>query len=291
MTATSNTSMAIGGSSPERLRSAGNGAMEGRGTGTAVGKAVRLFGTRIDPLRMTEAVSRLREWAVTPQEICRYVVTPNVDHVVLLNEHAGFRAAYADADLVVADGAPLIRVSRWLGAPLPERVAGVDLTERMLGISDVGRPLRVYLLGGMPGVGQRAAQTIARRWPTVQVVGIDSPPFGFERSDEQNAAVLRGISAVEPDLLVLALGSPKQELWVHAHRTAIRARVALCVGATIDFLAGEKQRAPLWMRRAGLEWVHRLASEPSRLGRRYARDAWIFPRLVAREWWGRLRAR
>ncbi len=84
-------------------------------------------------------------------------------------------------------------------------------------------------------------------------------------------------------MLLVGLGAPKQELWVHAHRGRIAAPVALCVGATLDFLAGERLRAPAWMRKTGLEWIHRLAGEPRRLVRRYARDAWIFPRLVLRE--------
>jgi N-acetylglucosaminyldiphosphoundecaprenol N-acetyl-beta-D-mannosaminyltransferase len=85
----------------------------------------------------------------------------------------------------------------------------------------------------------------------------------------------------------VGLGAPKQELWVHQHRDKLAAKVALCVGATIDFLAGEKSRAPRWMQRVGLEWFYRVASEPKRLAARYARDAWIFPRLLARELWQR----
>jgi N-acetylglucosaminyldiphosphoundecaprenol N-acetyl-beta-D-mannosaminyltransferase len=86
-------------------------------------------------------------------------------------------------------------------------------------------------------------------------------------------------------VLIVGLGAPKQELWVHQHRGELRAKVALCVGATIDFLAGERNRAPLWMRHAGLEWLYRVLGEPRRLAARYARDAIIFPRLVAQEWW------
>ena len=88
-----------------------------------------------------------------------------------------------------------------------------------------------------------------------------------------------------PDVLVVGLGAPKQELWVHKHRERLTAKVALCVGATIDFLAGERRRAPAWMQEAGLEWLYRVASEPRRLAARYAKDALIFPRLFAREWW------
>ncbi len=151
----------------------------------------------------------------------------------------------------------------------------------------MARPLRVYLLGAAPGGAERAAERIHATWPGVQVVGCYSPPLGFERDAAENDRILARIAAANCDLLVVGLGAPKQELWVAANRNRIAAPAALCVGATIDFLAGEKARAPVWMRRAGLEWLHRMASEPRRLARRYARDAVHLPRLLWRELRGR----
>lgn len=248
---------------------------------------VLMFGIEIDAVNMAEAVAVLGQWTrgTGPADsICRYVVTPNVDHIVMLQEHAGLRAAYASASLVLADGWPVVAASRWLRKPLPQRVAGSDLVPGLFGAADNSRPLRTYLLGAAPGVAARAVNNIHVRWPAVQVVGVDSPPLGFEHDRQQNELILSRIAAVEPDLLIVGFGAPKQELWVHAHRGRLRAKVAICAGATIDFLAGEKRRAPGWMRRCGLEWLHRLASEPRRLARRYFRDAVIFPRLVWREW-------
>jgi N-acetylglucosaminyldiphosphoundecaprenol N-acetyl-beta-D-mannosaminyltransferase len=144
--------------------------------------------------------------------------------------------------------------------------------------------LRVYLLGAAPGVARRAAANIRQRWPSVRIVGTYSPPIGFERDAAENAKIIARLAAAKPDLLLVGLGAPKQELWVDAHRHAISAKVTLCIGATIDFLAGERRRAPMWIRRLGLEWLHRVAGEPRRLLGRYARDAWVFPRLVWREW-------
>ena len=128
-------------------------------------------------------------------------------------------------------------------------------------------PLKVFLLGAAPGVAERAAERIHERWPSVEVVGSYSPPLGFEKDACENENILQQVAAAKPDVLVVGLGAPKQELWVHTHCQQIAAPVALCVGATIDFLAGEKPRAPVWMRRTGLEWVHRLASEPRRLAK------------------------
>jgi len=246
---------------------------------------VELFGVEIDPLRMDQAVAQILAWAADPAPRCHYVVTPNVDHVVMLQYHAGLRAAYAGAGMVLVDGAPVLWSSRLLKHPLPERVAGSDLVPALFAAATDQRKLRVYLLGAAAGVGERAAANIRRRWPATLVVGTYSPPLGFERSGEENDKILAQIAAASPDVLIVGLGTPKQELWVHQNHGRIAARVALCVGATIDFLAGEKSRAPAWIRDAGMEWMYRVASDPRRLAARYARDAWVFPRLLAREWW------
>jgi len=248
------------------------------------GRRVRLFGIEIDVLRMPEAVAQIREWISDHSLRCRYVVTPNVDHAVMFQENEGLRRAYTEAGLVLADGAPLVLASRWLGKPLPERVAGSDLVPALFNSTSANSPLRVFLLGGAPGVAERAAANIAKRWPAVTVVGTASPPKGFENDAAQNAAILAQIANECPDVVLVGLGAPKQELWVWRHRRAIAAPVVLCIGATIDFLAGERSRAPRWMRRAGLEWLYRIGTEPRRLGRRYARDASIFPRLIWKEW-------
>ena len=246
---------------------------------------VELFGVEIDPLRMDQAVAQIFAWVQDAAGRCQFVVTPNVDHVVLLQHHAGLRAAYRDAGMVLVDGAPVLWSSRLLRCPLPERVAGSDLVPALFSAASSERRLRIYLLGAGPGVAERAVANIRIGWPAVEVVGTYSPPIGFERNETENEAILARIAAARPDVVIVGLGAPKQELWVHQHRVRLAAKVALCVGATIDFLAGERSRAPIWMRDVGLEWLYRVASEPRRLAARYAKDAWVFPRLLAREWW------
>ena len=252
---------------------------------------IRLFGFELDPVDMNQAVARIYSWIAEGKKDCRFVVTPNVDHSVIYQEHAGLRQAYANASLVLADGAPVVAAARLLGRPLPCRVAGSDLAPAIFEAAEHRGGLRVYLLGAGPGVAERAASKISQRWPTVQVVGTYSPPLGFERDARENEFILSQIAAAQPDILMVGLGAPKQELWVNAHRARIEASAALCIGAAIDFLAGEKRRAPRWMRRTGLECVHRVASEPRRLLKRYARGAWVFPRLVGREWLSATRLR
>ncbi len=176
---------------------------------------------------------------------------------------------------------------------LPERVAGSDLVPAFfdhvaachdLSTAEEKLPLRVFLLGAAPGVAEQAQRNIHQRWPGVEVVGTLAPPIGFEKSEEANREIFDAVAHAKADLLIVGLGAPKQELWTSRHADQLQAKVALCVGATIDFLAGNKDRSPRWMRKVGLEWLHRLAREPGRLVRRYGRDAWIFPQLVWRDW-------
>ena len=252
--------------------------------GSALAGRVSLFGFELDALHVDEAVDQIYRWTRLRSPWNRFVVTPNVDHAVLLQENPALRAAYSHASLVLADGMPVVAAARLLGRPLPERVAGSDLVPALFdkaGQTEGG--LRVFLLGAAPGVAKRAAARIGERWSGVQVVDTVSPPLGFEQDERENEAILERISASCPDLLIVGLGAPKQELWVHQHHQVLPVKVALCIGATIDFLAGERRRAPVWMRKTGLEWLHRVASEPRRLAKRYARDAWIFPQLMWRE--------
>ena len=248
---------------------------------------VNLFGAQIDVVDMSQALGRVTSWLDTDRDVgrCRFVVTPNVDHTVLLNSNPQFRAVYRDADLVLADGWPVVVASRLLGKPLPERVAGSDLVPALFDTTQGGSvPMRVYLLGAADGVAERAALRIHNQWPNVKIVGTYSPPIGFEKRGAENVRILKKIGRVKPDILVVGLGAPKQELWVHKYLPGIRAKAALCVGATIDFLAGEKKRAPKWVQSVRCEWMYRMLSDPKRLVKRYANDAVVFPQLFLREW-------
>jgi N-acetylglucosaminyldiphosphoundecaprenol N-acetyl-beta-D-mannosaminyltransferase len=263
--------------------------------GTELDGHIDLFGMRITRTTMAASVATLLEWCRAPRgEGCKFVVTPNTDHAVLYQQNADLRAAYADAAMVLADGAPLVAAANFFGKTLPERVAGSDLVPQLfesasnnargLGSAAGEKNLRVFLLGAAPGIAAEAGQRIEARWPNVKVVGVYSPPMGFDNDPAENAKIFAAMSDVSPDLVIVGLGAPRQELWVHQHQRELPAKAAICAGATIDFLAGHKRRSPMWMRRVGLEWLHRLCSEPRRLATRYARDAWVFPQLLWGEW-------
>lgn len=246
---------------------------------------IEMFGITIHKFSMNGAIDVLQEWLQFGGNDCKYVVTPNVDHVVLLEKNPAFKQAYDHAAMVVADGRPVVLASRILGKALPETVPGSDLVPNIFArFQQQQLPLRIYLLGAMPGVGEVAAANIKATWPMVEVVGILSPDFGFEKDPAYCDRICQSVAEAKADLLVIGLGAPKQEIWVDKHAHKLPVKVALCVGATIDFLAGNKPRAPMWMRKTGLEWLHRMCSEPKRLVKRYAVDAIIFPRLFIREW-------
>lgn len=257
---------------------------QSRETAQRSGPTVALFGIEIDQASMADAVEIVLRWLDDEQSGCRYVVTPNVDHIVQLQDNPRLRQAYAGAGLVIADGWPLVAFARLCRSPLPERVPGADLVSHLFAAAKPDRPLRTFLLGAAPGVAERAAERIKQKWSNVTVVGVHSPPLGFEHNARQCAEILQLVADAAPDLLVVGLGAPKQEIWLHTYQQHLSVRAAIAGGATIDFLAGEQSRAPRWVQRICLEWLYRIGTDPRRLALRYLRDAWRFPQIVAREW-------
>jgi N-acetylglucosaminyldiphosphoundecaprenol N-acetyl-beta-D-mannosaminyltransferase len=249
-------------------------------------KKIRLFNIDIDRLTMKETVEKIGQWLLSSDVHNHYVVTPNVDHIVNLHSNAQFKNAYSGASLIVADGRPVVLASKLLGKSLPEVVPGSDLVPALFDYfqHEKNQPLKVFLLGAMPGVAEKAAANIHAKWSQVKVVGLFSPDFGFEKSEEASLKICQLVSQTNADVVVFGVGAPKQELWSKQYAQQLNAKVILCVGATIDFLAGEKARAPIWVRKIGMEWLHRLMTEPKRLAKRYLVDAFIFPVLVFKEW-------
>jgi N-acetylglucosaminyldiphosphoundecaprenol N-acetyl-beta-D-mannosaminyltransferase len=173
---------------------------------------------------------------------------------------------------------PLVWASKLFGRPLPERVAGSDLVPAIL---QAAAPLtKVFFLGASDESSEKAVENVRMRYPQVEVVGRLSPPFGFEHSEEWSDKIVTAIRESQAALVIVGFGAPKQELWVHRHQARLPGTVVLCVGATIDFLAGTVPRAPLWAQKVGVEWIHRLLSNPKRLAARYGRDAIHLPRLL-----------
>ncbi|HEY8087531.1 MAG TPA: WecB/TagA/CpsF family glycosyltransferase, partial [Polyangiaceae bacterium] len=214
------------------------------------------------------------------------VFTPNVDHVVLAEEDPRMRRAYARADLSLVDGMPLLWASRLLRAPLPEKISGSDFVMPLLERA-ASRGWRVHLFGAGPGVAEKAREKLAELLPRLNIVGVDAPRVGTEDSAERIEEILAPIRRVNPQIVLVALGAPKQEIWIDQVRDALTPAVLLGVGASLDFVAGTIPRAPRWMSRTGLEWLYRLTREPGRLWRRYLVRDPRFLLVLAREMTGR----
>lgn len=245
---------------------------------------VQAFNIEFDALTMSDAVARCLELASRREQPVPFVVTPNVNHLVLLEKSSALRDAYANAALVVVDGKPVKKALQCFGHAIPETIPGSDLVPNIFSEASSGRTVSTFFLGAGPGVAVQAAANVMKQWPHVNVVGCYSPPFGFETDTEENRKITTMINEVNPDVLVVGLGAPKQEIWAASNCAQLKAGIVLCVGATIDFLAGEKSRAPAWMQKLSIEWLYRMISEPRRLAKRYAYDGMIFPALLYKEW-------
>jgi N-acetylglucosaminyldiphosphoundecaprenol N-acetyl-beta-D-mannosaminyltransferase len=242
---------------------------------------VPILGVPLDPLTIDEALARIGEMVASGEP--HYVVTPNVDILVQGRRNPELHRILCEADLVLCDGQPLVWASRLLGNALPERVAGSDLTPRLIAQAE-RKGHRIFLLGASPEANARAVERLRKRHPRLEIAGHFSPPFRPLDQMDHDEIVCR-VRAAEPDILFVSFGCPKQEQWIAMHYRALGVPVCLGVGATIDFLAGRVRRAPPWMRRWGLEWSYRLLQEPRRLFRRYLTDFLCFgPDLLAQGW-------
>lgn len=216
------------------------------------------------------------------------VITMNLDHLRRVADDPSYLGIHRRASVVTADGMPLIWASRLQGTPLPERVTGSNL---IWSLSSAAARYRrsVYLLGGAPGTAEKTAAALTKRFPDLQIAGISSAPFGFESDIQKVDGIIRALDLAKPDIVYVALGSPKQEELIDRWRAMFPATWWLGVGIAFSFAAGQIRRAPLWMQRAGLEWSHRLMQEPRRLAKRYlVRGLPFAVRLLARAALGRI---
>jgi N-acetylglucosaminyldiphosphoundecaprenol N-acetyl-beta-D-mannosaminyltransferase len=233
---------------------------------------VRILGVPVDRVTMAGALARIETFI--QEDRPHLVFTPNPEMLDRAVRDPGLTALFERADLSIADGVLVVLASRWMGRPVPERVTGIDLAGEVLARA-AGRGWTVFLLGGRPGVAARAAARVAELYPGVRVAGTRDGYF----SDDAAAEVAAGIRATGALIVVVGMGAPRQERWMAAHGAACGARVLIGVGGSLDVLAGEVARAPVWVRRLNLEWLYRLARQPSRWRRmaalpRFAWAAW-----------------
>ena len=230
---------------------------------------MKFMNTEIDNLTMDEALRRIDE--LIQEDRCAYVVTPNVDHIVKLEHDKELRKAYKHADLILTDGKPLIWISRLYGTPIKQKLSGSDLFPRICELA-AEKGYRMFFLGAAEGVAEKAAQNLSHKYPGLHVVGTYSPMFGFENDQEELDRIIDKIVQTNPHLLIVALGCPKQELFILKNKDRLGVPVSLGLGASLDFEAGNVKRAPKLMSEHGMEWFYRFLKEPRRLFKRYFVD-------------------
>ena|GEM_PF-53743 len=227
---------------------------------------IDLFGVNIHALSERECIAHILRRSTSGRG--GVVVTPNLDHIRRFHQDADFAQFVSQADLVVADGMPLIWASRLQCTPLPGRVAGSDLIASLSASAAVtGKSL--FLLGGEPGTADAAAEVLKQRHSNLNIVGTFCPPIGFEKDAGLMRQLTQAVVSSKPDIIFVALGSPKQERLIARLRHRLPGAWWLGVGISFSFLSGDVRRAPRWMRVCGMEWIHRLAQEPGRLFKRY----------------------
>lgn len=223
----------------------------------------------VDNLTMNEAIDRAEELIIKKKP--SYVVTPNVDHIVKLEDDKEFQDVYKNADLILTDGMPLIWISKIKGNPIKEKISGSDFFPKLCERA-AEKGYSLFLLGAAEGVAAKAAKNLKEKYEGLNIVGTYSPSYGFEKKDDEIKMIIEMINGTKPDILAVGLGAPKQEKFLYKYKNELNVPISLAIGASIDFEAGNINRAPKWMQNWGLEWFYRLCKEPKRMFKRYIID-------------------
>jgi N-acetylglucosaminyldiphosphoundecaprenol N-acetyl-beta-D-mannosaminyltransferase len=229
-------------------------------------KRISLMGMQIDHVTEGQVVATIGQSLSEGRG--GWVITPNLEHLRQFRRQSSLQEYFEKADLVLADGMPLVWASRIKGTPLPARVAGSDLIWS-LSMEAAKRGRSVFVLGGTRKAGWEAAKKLQDRCPGLRIVGMIYPPHGFENEPSAMDQIVETLETAQPDIVYVGLGFPKQEKVIATLRERFPQTWFLGIGISIGFVGGQVARAPVWMQRMGLEWLHRLAQEPRRLGRRY----------------------
>lgn len=230
---------------------------------------IPFLNTYIDNLTAQEAKSCVDQLINSPG--FHYVVTPNSDIVVKMQDDPELLDICNKADLILTDGQIVVKLSKKLGTPIKERVAMTDFVWDVMDLADK-KGYKIFLFGGKKEVLATATKRIQEKYPKLRIADSYSPPFGFENNPEQLEAANKRIKASNADILIVFLGCPKQEKFIAKNKDKYCVPISITMGGCVDFIAGGVSRAPQWMQDAGLEWFYRFLQEPKRMFRRYFID-------------------
>ena len=244
-------------------------------------KRFQFLNIHIDNLTMAESIQAIDNMIIKGG--IHYVVTPNVDHIIKLEDDAEFREVYDNADLILTDGMPLIWISKLKKTPIKERVSGSDLFPLVCQLASQ-KGYSIFLLGAAEGVSENASKILQQTYKNINIVGTFSPNIGFENNKTDINVIIQMIKNAKPDILAIGLGAPKQEKFIYKYKDILQVPVSLGIGASIDFISGNIKRAPKWMQKNGLEWFFRFLKEPRRMFIRYfIKDLKIIS--IVRKYW------
>lgn len=230
---------------------------------------IEFLNTYIDNLTASEAKNAVDSLIQAGGN--HYVVTTNSDIVVKMQDDTELKEICDKADLILTDGQIVVKLSRYLGNPIKERVCMTDFVWDVFDLA-IKKDYRVFLFGGKEDVLFKATENIKKRLPELNIVDSYSPPFGFEKNEEMLEEANRRIKASDADILIVFLGCPKQEKFIYQNKDKYQVPISITMGGCVDFIAGKVKRAPLWMQNIGLEWFYRFLQEPKRMFRRYFVD-------------------
>ena len=231
---------------------------------------VSILGVRVNDVTYQQVLAHIESWIESGDT--HQIATVNVEFIMEARRNPAFQRVLAQASLCVPDGIGVVWAARRQGRPVRQRVAGIDLVEKIAARA-AQRGWRIYFLGAAPGVAERAATVLSQRYPDLKVAGCYA---GSPRAEEQDE-IAGWVRAARPDVLLVAFGAPKQDLWIARNQARTGAPVAVGIGGSFDFIAGVAQRAPHRVQRLGLEWLYRLIKQPWRLRRQLAipRFMWL----------------
>ena len=228
-----------------------------------------LLNTYINNVTMDETLNEISRLVDVKQK--SYVVAINVDVVMKIEKDEYLKKITDEADLTLVDGKPLVWIAKWHKHPVKAKISGSDLVPELCKVAHE-KGYSIFIVGGKEGIAEQAKQNIERNLPGIKIVGTYAPPLGFEKDSDELNNINSMISEVHPDIVIACFGCPKQEKWIYENYHSYDAYVSVCAGATVDFLAGNVNRAPKWMADHGLEWLYRFTQEPKRLFKRYFVD-------------------
>ncbi|WP_456113192.1 WecB/TagA/CpsF family glycosyltransferase [Ruminococcus sp.] len=236
-----------------------------------------LLNTYVNNVDMDETLSSIDKMILSGEK--SYVVAINVDVVMKIEADQYLKKITDNADMVLVDGKPLVWISKWHKHPVKAKISGSDLVP-LLCERARDKGYSVFIIGGKDGIADQAKANLEKNLPGINIVGTYAPPFGFEKDKNELEKINTMISDAHPDLLIACFGCPKQEKWIYENYQKYDAKVSVCAGATVDFLAGNVNRAPRWMSEHGLEWFYRFTQEPKRMFKRYFVDDIKVAKLV-----------